>query len=341
MSAGTDEAATWADLQPIMQFSMSYAPSRCLTAATQLDVFSRMAEGHATAEAIARAAGVSPRGGRMLLDALAAFGVIRKADGRYRLTPAAERFLVRGRPDYVGSMWEADGLWEAWGHLAEAVRTGRPRVAVEQKDKAEQFFPALVRSLHVMNRPIAERAAEVLLPGSAGRGSRIIDVACGSGVWGIALAEADPQAKVTFQDFPGILAITREYAARHGVTNRSEFAAGDLRAFDFGEGRFDLAILGNIVHSEGERSSRELLGRLRRGLRSGGRVAIIDMVPDEARTGPPFALVFAVNMLVHTTEGDTFTLGEYTAWLKAAGFATVETADIGSHSPMIIGRVDR
>jgi hypothetical protein len=71
-------------------------------------------------------------------------------------------------------------------------------------------------------------------------------------------------------------------------------------------------------------------------LRPGGRVVVIDMIPNEERTGPPFALFFALNMLVNTETGGTYTVGEYTDWLKDAGFARVETAEIGFHSPLVI-----
>ncbi len=109
-----------------------------------------------------------------------------------------------------------------------------------------------------------------------------------------------------------------------------------MKEVDFGENRYDLALLGNIVHSEGEESSRDLFKRLYRALKSGGRVAIIDMIPNNERTGPPFALIFALNMLVNTEKGGTYTLEEYTRWLSDAGFKRVESADIQSHSPLII-----
>ena len=91
------------------------------------------------------------------------------------------------------------------------------------------------------------------------------------------------------------------------------------------------------MHSEGERSSRDLFKRLHRALTPGGKIAIIDMIPNEERTAPPFPLFFALNMLLRTSEGSTYTMHEYTEWLKDAGFARVESADIGSHSPLVIG----
>src|SRR5205823_14552724 len=110
--------------------------------------------------------------------------------------------------------------FEAWGHLTESVRTGQPLRRVETKELAEEFFPVLVRTLHIVNREPARRTAAALGAGAGAKGLRVLDVACGSGVWGIAFAEADAEARVTAQDFPGVLPTTREYVQRHGVADR-------------------------------------------------------------------------------------------------------------------------
>jgi ubiquinone/menaquinone biosynthesis C-methylase UbiE len=321
----------------LLQMGFSFGPARVLTTALQLRVFSLIAAGQATAQEIAQAATASERGMRMLLDALVGFQLLGKTGGRYELTPLAAQYLVREEPDYIGGMMEGERMFEAWSHLTEVVRTGRPPHRIEAQEVAEQFFPILVRSLHVANREPSRRAARALGAGTSHQGMKVVDVACGSGIWGIAIAEADAQARVTAQDFPGMFETTREYLKRHGVEDRYDFLPGDLKEVDFGEDRFDLALLGNIVHSEGERSSRDLFKRLRRALKPSGRIVIIDMLPNDERTGPPFALLFALNMLINTEEGGTYTMEEYTGWLNDAGFARVETADIGSHSPLIIG----
>jgi ubiquinone/menaquinone biosynthesis C-methylase UbiE len=321
----------------IMQMSFSHAPARILSSAVQLGLFSHLAEGKQTAREIASAAGASERGVRMLLDALAGFQLLKKTGERYELTPLSAEYLVRDSPNYLANLMETDHLWEAWGHLTEVVRKGKPLRQLETQGAAEQFFPILVRSLHVANREPARRTAEVLGAGTTHKGMQVIDVACGSGVWGIGIAEADSSARVTAQDFAGMLEETRLYLKRHGVEERFDFLPGDLKETDFGEGLYDLALLGNIVHSEGEASSRDLFRRLFRALKPGGRIVIVDMIPNDERTGPPFPLIFAVNMLLNTEEGGTYTLAEYTAWLSDAGFARVETAEIGSHSPLVIG----
>ena len=325
------------------QMAFSFIPARILTTALQLGVFSHLAAGKNTAAEVARAAASSERGMGMLLDALAACQLLTKQDARYELSPLAARFLVRENPDYLGLLLEQDDLWESWGHLTEVVRTGEPIHRVEAQELAEQFFPILVQTLHVLHRDRARSMAEALGIGTRLKGARALramDVACGSGVWGIAVAEADPEARITAQDFPAMLAVTRNYLKRHGVERQFDFLPGDLKTTDFGREQYDLALLGNILHSEGEESSRNLLRRLHAALRPGGRAVIIEFLPNDARTGPPFPVFFALNMLLNTEHGNTFTLAEYTRWLQDAGFARIETADIGSHSPLVIGYKD-
>lgn len=324
----------------LLQLSFSLAPSSILSAALTLDVFTHVAAGNRTVEEIARAAGASERGARMLLDALVALQLLSKNGEHYELTPMSAEFLVRDRPNYIGEMLKMDRTWQAWSNLAEVVRSGKPLQAVEARERAEDFFPMLVRGLHVINTQPARRTAQILGAGTTHKGMRVLDVACGSGIWGISVAEADTEAHVTAQDFPGLFETTRGYLKRHNVEDRYDFLPGDLKEIEFGENRYDLAILGNIVHSEGEDSSRDLFKRLYKALKPGGRIVIIDMIPNNERTGPPFALFFALNMLLNTEKGSTYTLAEYTEWLSDAGFKRVETADIQSHSPIIIGYKD-
>ncbi len=320
----------------IWQLQFSFAASRVLTAGVQLGIFDCLARGRDSAEAVAGDLGTHRRGTRMLLDALVVLGLLGKSGGRYVLSPLAQRYLVCDSADYVGGILETDMIYQNWAGLVPAVRTGQPVQRVEQKEKAEAFFPILVRSLHVMAREPARRMAEALGAGTRERGLQVLDVACGSGIWGIAVAEADAEARITAQDFPGVLETTRRYYNKHGIAGRCEFLPGDLRTADFGSARYDLALLGNIVHSEGEASSRALFRRLFQALKPSGRIVVLDMVPNDDRTGPPFPVLFALNMLVNTAEGDTYTLAQYRDWLGEAGFSAVEAVDIGSHSPMVL-----
>lgn len=319
--------------------SMAMAPNRILSAGVQLGVFANIAAGHTTAADLAQAIGADARALRMLLDALAGIGLLGKADGSYRLSDVARQHLLPDSPDYLGSTFETDHLWEAWAGLTEAIRSGTSRRAVESDAEAAPFFSRLVRTLHVVNLPIARRAAQALLDGDDRADLDMIDIGCGSGVWGIGIAEAQPSARLTLQDLPPVLdSVTREKVARHGLAERTRFLPGNYRETELGAGNYDLAIPGNVIHMEGDEGTRSLFGKVQRALRPGGRLLVIDMFPNDARTGPPFPLIFALNMLVATNAGDTYTLAELRPWLTEAGFAAVDTLDIGHHSPLVIAR---
>src|SRR5262249_30092370 len=146
---------------------------------------------------------------------------------------------------------------------------------------------------------------------------RVLDVAAGSGVWSIALAEQSPQVQVTVVDWSEVVLVCKKVANRHGVGDRYRYLAGDLLQTDFGTG-YQIATLGHILHSEGERRSRALLSKVADALAPGGTIAIAEMVPNDERTGPLPALFFALNMLVHTEEGDAFTFRELRDWLHEA-----------------------
>ena len=219
--------------QMIMQLGMSFIPSRVLAVALQFEFFSHIGSGRETASEIAAAARASERGTAMLLDALVGLELLAKKDGRYSLTKVSDRFLRKESDDYIGAMQEFDAMWMDWTKLADAVRTGNPIGHVETQNEAEAFFPTLIKSLHIMNREPARAAARVLGAGGARKGLRVLDVACGSGVWSVAIAEADREAKLTAQDFPAVLEHTQTYLKRHEI----DFA---LRFSRWGseEGRF-------------------------------------------------------------------------------------------------------
>jgi ubiquinone/menaquinone biosynthesis C-methylase UbiE len=324
------------DFDYLQRLSISHLATRILMSGVQLGVFETIGEDEKTANEIAEQTGNSRRGIRMLLDCLVSFRLLIKSKQRYSLNPVTSRYLRKSSPQYMGHLWEDERNLRQWDRLNEAIRSGRPVRKKGSLTEEAAGFAGLARSLHVVHWISAERAAQVLGKGGHHAGMKVLDVACGSGVWGIAIAQADRQSQITAHDLPEILEITKVYAKQHQVEDQFTYLPGDLRMMDFGESKFDLAILGNIVHYEGERFSRELLGRMNRSLVDAGRIAIIDIIPEEERTGPQSSLILALAMLLDTEEGDLFTLSEYEHWLTEAGFARIETADISLHSPMII-----
>ena len=184
--------------------------------------------------------------------------------------------------------------------------------------------------------PLSYPAAQTLSRHlSADAVDRVLDLAAGSGVWSIALAQGSEKATVTVVDWPDVIPITRKTVSKFGLAERYSFIAGDLLQDDFGSGH-TVATLGHILHSEGRDRSRELLKKTFKALAPGGTIAVAEFLVNADRTGPLNGLFFAVNMLVNTDSGDTYSFEEISGWLKEAGFMNPRTVDAPGPSPLIL-----
>jgi ubiquinone/menaquinone biosynthesis C-methylase UbiE len=324
--------------EKIFETCFAFAPSRVLVAGVDLEVFTHIANGNHTAEEIAKSAHSDIRAMEILLNSLVSLQFLTKSNGKYGLSEISEKFLVKGSKSYYGDFVPSiDLLWEPWGNLTEVVRTGKPFSPME-REEGETLWEKLVMQLVPLSYPGAKVAVEKLKVGDTWKGINVLDVCAGSGSWGTAFAERDPNAKVTFQDWPAILNITKKFVNSHGINGRATFLPGDLRKIDFGENKYDLSILGHICHSEGEKNTRILFSKMYKSLKKGGKILIADMIADDERSSAVFPLLFAVNMLVNFTEGNTFTMSEYTAWLSESGFKDIGTIDVPGPSPLIVAR---
>lgn len=326
----------------LMQLAWGFGAPHILNSALDLEVFGHVAKGAQTVDALVQATGASARGVSMLVDGLAAFGLILRdgprEEAKYRNAPDAELFLVPGKPSYLGGFiqFHADFIAKHWFSLTECVKSGRPAMTVDQPEDGVDVWHKLVDSLFNVGFPGAQNLAQEILKSQKQRPLRVLDVACGSGVWGIAQCLAEPTTKATFFDLKETLEHTRKFVAAHKVGARADYLPGDLRETDPPAGQFDVAILGHICHSEGAEHTQKLLAKMARALKPGGTLAIAEFVPDDDRLGPPLGLIFSLNMLVMTNEGATFTFAEYRRWLEAAGFKNARQLPGPTVSPLIL-----
>lgn len=322
----------------IRQLSSGYAPPLIIEAAIHHNVFDILDATPSTVEQVSAQNGASVRGLRILMNALVPLQLLtRSDDGVYSLTPESAAFLVSSRQPYIGGLLRhASGqLIPNWLHLTEVVRTGNPVAAVNQEEAGSEFFQQFVEAIFPNSYLGAQALADALGIAKAESVVKVLDVATGSGVWGIALAEKSVQVHVTAVDWPDVLTVTRRVAGRHGVLDRFQFVEGDLLTVEFGTG-YNVVTLGQILHSEGEERSQTLLTRVYEALAPGGIVAIAEMVPDDDRRGPAHALIFAVNMLINTEHGDTYTFAEISEWLTQAGFVDPRLLPAPGPSPLIL-----
>jgi O-methyltransferase domain/Dimerisation domain len=321
----------------LLQLAWGYAPTLTIEAAVTHGVFDHLASGPAAVTTIAEKTGASIRGLRALMDALVGLQLLTRDGENYALLPESRAFLTADSPASLAPFFRHMGrqLIPVWLELPESVRTGRPAAAVNRETGGSDFFAAFVESLFPLSYQAAQALGRYLgIPGTTAPVS-VLDLGAGSGVWGIALAELSSHVRILAVDWPKVLAVTESMAQRRGVADRMSTVAGDLQIADFGRGHH-VATIGHILHSEGEERSKALLRRTFDALSSGGTVAIMEFLVDPTRKGPPTALLFALNMLVHTEHGGTYTFEEIAGWLTEAGFVDARLLPVPAQSPLVL-----
>jgi SAM-dependent methyltransferase len=338
MAVAQNQGSSAVTPERIMQLTWGYAMPLVIESAVTHRVFDLLDAGPKPVEQIAKENGASVRGLRMIMNVLVSMQLLSKdSQNRYSLTPESEKFLVSTKPSFQGGIFRhiSTQLLPRWSQLREVVRTGKPAVSVNQEKVGAEFFQQFVEDLFPMSHGAAKALGESLKLSGTTRPVRVLDLAAGSGVWGIGLAQQSPHVTVTAVDWPGVLPATRRVIDRFGLNGQFTLIAGDLLNAAFGTG-YDVATLGAILHSEGEARSRDLLKKTFDALAPGGTIAVSEFLANDDRTGPPNAMIFAVNMLVNTDEGDTFTLREIKSWLEAARFTDVRTLEVPAPSPLVL-----
>jgi ubiquinone/menaquinone biosynthesis C-methylase UbiE len=308
-----------------------------LEAAIRHRVFDVLDSGSMNLDALAQATGASRRGLAAICNVLVGLNFLSKdASGAFALTPESSAFLVTTKPSFMGGIIRhtSEQLLPAWLKLNDVVATGKPVHAVNQEQDGGAFFHEFVVDIFPMSYAPAQTLAAHLNHASAGAVS-VLDLAAGSGVWGIAQAQSGSNVRVTAVDWPEVIDVTKKTVARFGLSDRFSFVEGDIASVDFGSGH-NLATLGHILHSEGEARSRSLIAKVFNALAPGGTIAIQEFLVNEDRTGPLNGLIFAVNMLVNTDVGDTWSFEEISSWLLEAGFVDPRTLAAPGPSPLIL-----
>ncbi len=339
-SSASPTAAPAAQVTPerIMQFAWGYVPTLVLEAAVKHHVFDTLDAGPKTVAEVSAATGASQRGLTAIMNALVGLGfLVKDSHDRYANGAEASTFLVSTKPAFHGGFIRhtSEHLIPQWLHLNEIVATGKPGHSVNQEAEGSDFFEKFVTDIFPLSYPAAQALARHRNAGESNAPVYVLDLAAGSGVWGIAQAQSSPLVQVTAVDWPGVIPVTQKTVARFGLSEQFSFIEGDLMEADFGSG-YNLATLGHILHSEGVARSKALLAKTFKALAAGGTIAIQEFLVNADRTGPVNGLFFAVNMLVNTDTGDTYSFDEISAWLTESGFTDPRTLDAPGPSPLIL-----
>jgi len=314
--------------QLIFETLGGYQRSAALKAAIELDVFSAIGKDGATAASIAKKTSAHERGIRMLCDGLVAYGLLTKADQRYGLTGESAFFLDRGSPAYIGStaaFLTSDVLLQAFGKLTDSVRKGGTALDRDSTADENPMWVNFARSMAPMMMMPAQAIAQIVASGPGPM--RVLDVAAGHGMFGLSVARRNPAAEVTAQDWASVLQVAQENAQRFGVQDRFRKLEGSAFSVEFGDG-WDLVLFTNFLHHFDTAACEQLARKAHAALKPGGKLGIVEFVPNDDRVSPPPAATFAVTMLATTAAGDTYTYAQLERICANAGFTKVERHDL-------------
>ncbi len=310
---------------PLLFFQTINAHQRteALKAAIELEVFTAIGEGNTTVPAIANRCQTAERGGRILCDYLTIMGMLTKNGNEYALTVDSATFLDTRSPAYLGGIigfLNTPELLEGFRNMTEAVRKGGTAVDNEGTVKPDNpIWVKFARAMAPMMMMPSQMIAKLVDP-NADRKLKILDIAAGHGLFGIAFAKNNPQAEIHAVDWKAVLEVAKENAQKAGVAERYHTIEGSAFDVEFGSG-YDLVLITNFLHHFDPQMNETLLRKVHAALADGGRAATLEFVPNEDRVTPPDTAQFSMVMLVGTPSGDAYTFAELEKMFANAGFS--------------------
>ena len=303
--------------QQILDLMGAFRPACVIGAAAELDLWTALGGQSLTAAQVAEKLGCDLRATAMLLDAVAALGLLEKHDGRYSVAAELRGWLVEGSAETVLPMLQhMMSILRGWSQLAWVAKAGMPAPRQPSIRGPVADRASFIAAMHAISGPMADDLVRRLGPPKF---RRLLDVGGASGTWTLAFLRAVPQAAATIFDLPDAIEQARGRISGTEFAKRITLTAGDFYA-DPLPGGADFAWVSAICHQHSRRHNRELFAKVQKALVPGGRIALRDVVMEPCRTRPSKGALFAINMLVNTESGGTYTFEEYADDLRAAGF---------------------
>lgn len=312
-----------AEIHPELIQNIYYGNARyhVMMAALELDLFTIIHSRLSSVDKIAKQAEIPIRPCRMLLDCLVGMGLLNKSKNQYKLGQEATAFLVRGETKsivpFLLSMKDSSDYWD---HLLPSLKSGKPLAAhIDEKSK-RVFYKELVEKIFSINYLSSVTLSKKIGIGNKIQSARVLDLACGTAAWSIPMAVSDPSVHVTAMDYPEVLEACAASIKRFRLDKQFELMPADIMTANFGVEVFDIVILGQVCHLFSESEVKKLFKKAYDALKTGGKLVVGEYMVNELRTSPDLNLIFALKMLMHTEQGDVYSVKEYKRWLGFAGF---------------------
>ena len=320
--------------EKIRELANSFQKSRILLSALELDLFSILDKHILTSIEVANKIGADKRATDRLMNALVALGFLRKTHGKFYNNENASRFLVKGKPEFMGGLFHSNELWKRWSTLTGAVKNGKSiyNIVDAPADWTESFIEA-------MHYRAVKEAKIICMMIDLNNINKMLDIGGGSGAFAMQFVEKNPGMNAVVFDLPSVIPLTKKYVNPFKHKDKISYITGNYLNDDFGHG-YDLVFLSAIVHINSFEENKSLIKKCFNSLNPGGQIIIRDWVMDEDRVSPASGAYFALNMLVGTENGDTYTENEIKNWFNSAGINNIIRKETSFGSALMIGTKD-
>lgn len=317
-SNGVVMAKEW-DVGKLLGISSGYWAGCALQAGVRLDLFSILGDTCYRADDVAGLAGTDSRATGLLLDALTAIGLLVKESGVYSNTKFSKKFLVKDALSYMGYIiLHHHHILDGWSQLDRAVRTGNKVTRRQYGEEVER--ESFLLGMFNLAMGLAPQIASVF--DLSGR-KRLLDLGGGPGTYAIHFCLANPDLRANILDRPTTEPFARKTVAQFNLCDRIEFTGGDFNIDPLPGGPYDIAWLSHILHSNSYPECLKCIEKTVAVLEPGGEILIHDFILNDTKDGPEFPALFALNMLVGTENGRSYSAVEIKEMLIHSGIVDI------------------
>ena len=318
----------------LMEMVNAFRISKIILSAYELGIFSIFKDHSLSSTKLAETMKMNIRSTDRFLNALVALGLLKKINEQFSNTPFSLKYLVRDEPDYLAGLSHQVHLWKTWSTLTDAVKAGTT-VAVEESigERGEEWLRSFIAAMHSRAVPQSKEVADII---DLSKTRSVLDVGGGSGAFSLEFVRRNKEMKAVVFDLPAVVTLTQKYIDKAGLTSSVITKAGDYLLDNFGYG-YDLVFVSAVIHINSPEENQALISKCAGSLNPKGQLIILDHFMNDERTEPVTGAIFALNMLVGTEHGDTYTEKEVRSWMLDAGLRQISRKETLHGTSLMIG----
>ena len=318
--------------EDIRELANSFRESRVLLTAIELKIFTVLSTHMMTSDEAAKKINADSRATDRLMNALCAMSILKKVHGKFYNTDLASKYLVEGKPEFMGGLYHTNNLWDTWSNLTDSVIKGSSFITNQNKTEKDGWVKDFIGAMHYRGVNQGKILAMMI---DLNNVKRMLDVGGGSAAFSMEIVKKNPSINAVVLDLPYVIPLTKNYVSEAGLNDKFSFIEGDYLTSDF-EGSYDLILLSAIVHINNYKQNKMLIKKCADALNKNGMIIISDFVMTDDRTKPFHGALFALNMLVGTANGDTYTEKEIREWFESAGLSKIERKNTSFGTDLMI-----